>query len=124
MMPHRRTRVLMKPVRRVRGLACRMSVAFDARGGARRRLVRVMCGTLACLALPTMAFSQENPARLRVALGLTSLPDALSTQCGNSANGGGSVAPELGAALAWPWRRVRVQVDTRLMHSLSFGCYL
>jgi hypothetical protein len=57
------------------------------------------------------------------AVGMAALPDALTSQCGNSFNGGGSLGVELGGSYVRRMKRPLVMhVDTRLVTMMSFGC--
>jgi hypothetical protein len=57
--------------------------------------------------------------------GIAALPDGLSSQCGSHVNGGGGGGPEGGAALLLRLRRwIVLQMDTRVVKQLEFGCYL
>jgi hypothetical protein len=68
--------------------------------------------------------ASEAHVSIVIAGGLTALPDALSTQCGSSVNGGGGGGLEGAVALLVRVRRwIVIQADTRMSDALAlFGC--
>jgi len=84
-------------------------------------LLSVLC------AAPGVSRAQPRDRNLGIVLtgGVSSLPDGLSSQCGSAVNGGGGGGPEGSAALLLRLRHwITVQLDTRVVMQLSFGCYL